>query len=77
LKKSKLAAPLVVGRGDTVSYGPFIDEVLGLPVDDSADGVRWDIVAKIKRALTDGTYSVSAEDLAGKILGTSLDSVVF
>jgi hypothetical protein len=68
LKKSKFTAPLVVGREDTVSYGAFIGEVLRLPVDDSADGVQWDKVAKIKRALTDGTYSVSAEDLAKKII---------
>jgi Anti-sigma-28 factor, FlgM len=68
LKKSKFTAPLVVGREDAVSNGAFIDELLRLLVGDSADGVRWDKVATIKSALTDGTYSVSVEDLAEKII---------
>ena len=69
LKKSKFTAPLIVRREDTVSYGAsLLDEILRLLVDDSADGVRWDKVVRIKRALTHGTYSVSAEDVAGKII---------
>ena len=68
MKKSKFIAPLVVGREGAVSNGAFIDELLRLPVDDSADGVRWDKVATIKSALTGGTYSVSVEDLAEKII---------
>jgi hypothetical protein len=68
VKKSKITAPLIVGREETVSYGDFIDKALQLLVDDSADGVRWDKVARIKRALANGTYNVSDEDLAGRII---------
>jgi hypothetical protein len=70
LKKSKFTAPLTVGREETVPYGDFIDKALQLLVDDSADGVRWDKVARIKGALANGTYDVSAEDLAGRIVGS-------
>jgi anti-sigma28 factor (negative regulator of flagellin synthesis) len=69
LKKSKFTAPLIVRREDTVSYGDsLIDEILRLLVDESADDVRWDKVVRIKRALTHGTYNVSAKDVAGKII---------
>jgi hypothetical protein len=68
VKKSKFTAPLIVGREETVSYGDFIDKALQLLVDDSADGVRWDKVARIKRALANGTYNVSDEDLAERII---------
>ena len=69
MKKSKFTAPLIVRREDTVSYGAsLLDEILRPLVDDSADGVRWDKVATIKSALTDGTYSVSVENLAEKII---------
>jgi Anti-sigma-28 factor, FlgM len=67
-KKSKFTAPLIVGCEETVPYGDFIDKALQLLVDDSADGVRWDKVARIKRALANGTYNVSDEDLAGRIV---------
>jgi Anti-sigma-28 factor, FlgM len=70
LKKSKFTAPLIVGREETVPCGDFIDKALQLLVDDSADGVRWDKVARIKGALANGTYDVSAEDLAGRIVGS-------
>jgi Anti-sigma-28 factor, FlgM len=69
-KKSKFTAPLIVGCEETVPYGDFIDKALQLLVDDSADGVRWDKVARIKGALANGTYDVSAEDLAGRIVGS-------
>jgi anti-sigma28 factor (negative regulator of flagellin synthesis) len=69
LKKSQINAPLIVGRDDTLSCSAsFIDEVFRLLADESAEGVRLDKVAKIKRALTHGTYNVSAEDLSGKII---------
>ena len=69
MKKSKFTAPLIVRREDTVSYGAsLLEERLRLLVDESADGVRWDKVVRIKRALTHGTYNVSAEDVAEKII---------
>jgi hypothetical protein len=68
LKKSKFTAPFIVGREETVPYGDFIDKVPQLLVQDSADGVRWDKVTRIKRALASGTYNVSDEDLAGRII---------
>jgi anti-sigma28 factor (negative regulator of flagellin synthesis) len=68
VKKSKLTAPRIVGGEDTVSYGDLIDEVLRLPVVNAADSVRSEKVATIKRTLADGTYNVSAEDLAGSII---------
>jgi hypothetical protein len=70
LKKSKFTAPLIVGREETVSYRDFIDKALQLLVDDFADGVRWDKVARIKGALANRTYDVSAENLAGRIVGS-------
>jgi anti-sigma28 factor (negative regulator of flagellin synthesis) len=68
VKKSKLTTPRIVGGEDTVSYGDLIDEVVRLLVVNAADGVRSEKVAAIKRTLADGTYDVSAEDLAGRII---------
>ena len=68
MKKSKLIAPQIVGGEDTVSCDDLIDEILRLLVVNAADGVRSEKVATIKRTLADGTYNVSAEDLAGRII---------
>jgi anti-sigma28 factor (negative regulator of flagellin synthesis) len=68
VKKSKLTAPRILGGEDTVSYGDLIDEVLRLLVVNAAGGVRSEKVATIKRTLAEGTYNVSAEDLAGGII---------
>jgi anti-sigma28 factor (negative regulator of flagellin synthesis) len=68
VKKSKLTAPRILGGEDTVSYGDLIDEVLRLLVVNAAGGVRSEKVAIIRRALAEGTYNISAEDLAGKII---------
>jgi anti-sigma28 factor (negative regulator of flagellin synthesis) len=68
LKKSKLTVPLTLGRKDSVSCGNLVDNLLRLVVVNSADGVRSEKVAIIKSALTDGTYNVNAEDLAGRII---------
>ena len=68
MKKSKLTAPRILGGEDTVSCGDLIEEVLRLPVVKAADGVRSEKVATIKRTLADGTYNVSSEDLAGRII---------
>jgi hypothetical protein len=49
LKKSEFTAFQNMGRMQIVTYGDFIDEALRLFENDSADGVRWEKGARIRR----------------------------
>ena len=69
LNKSRLIAPLNGSQDNAVSRcRSFMDQTFRPPVDESAEIVRWNKVARLMRALADGTYDVSAQDVAEKII---------
>ena len=66
-------------HGDDATLNSNVDQrdnpsTRGLPaVDDLIDEVRLKKIARLKQAVADGTYHVSAEDLADKLIAHMLE----